>query len=388
VPNMHPSCCDGRGRCAVKRLILIVVLAVGFMLAGCDSPESQGDHQGDRTGNERGAEKAAEAERTDTSAGDEKQTAPSEQTQPPSRAGTRYSSGPSPDEVLSSQYEHINAGRYRAAYDLFDEESQQTISEEQYKAYFASKAPYEITAYSFSSVRTQGDSASVVADLAVTSSDGYDEYGVTQALVREDGSWRVIMRGEQVESFSGAGSSTASVSASASAPSRRFRDDQDASTVMVSRVVDGDTIEISPAVEGPDGEGLDEVRLIGVDTPETVDSEEGVEPMGPEASAFATEELAGRGVDLEFDEEMEDRYGRLLAYVWLRPGGEMFNEVLLEEGYAQAYPHEPNTKYESRFASAQEEARSANLGIWGLTHAEQCELANRGNGIGEGTPGC
>ena len=167
------------------------------------------------------------------------------------------------------------------------------------------------------------------------------------------------MRGEQVESFSEAGSST----------------------VMVSRVVDGDTIEISPAVEG-----IDEVRLIGVDTPETTDPEEGVEPMGPEASAFATEELDGRGVDLEFDEEMEDQYGRLLAYVHV--GGEMFNEVLLEEGYAQAYPYEPNTRYEGRFASAQEEARSANLGIWGLTHAEQCELANRGNGIGEGTPGC
>ena len=149
------------------------------MLAACDTPDSQGSHQGDRAGNERGAEKAAESERPDTSASAKKQTEPSEQAQPPSRAGTRHSSGSSPDEVLSSQYEHINAGRYRAAYDLFDEASQQTISEEQYKAYFASKAPYEITAYSFSSVRTQGDSASVVADLAVTSSDGYDEYQVT-----------------------------------------------------------------------------------------------------------------------------------------------------------------------------------------------------------------
>jgi hypothetical protein len=66
----------------------------------------------------------------------------------------------------------------------------------------------------------------------------------------------------------------------------------------------------------------------------------------------------------------------------------MFNEVLLEEGYAQAYPYEPNTAYEARFADAQDEARMASLGIWGLSHAEQCELANRGNGIGEGTPGC
>jgi micrococcal nuclease len=228
----------------------------------------------------------------------------------------------------------------------------------------------------------------MVANLAVTSSDGYDEYSVTQGLVREDGSWRVVMRGEQIASFSEAGSSTASASAgaSASAPSGSFREDQDASTVVVSRVVDGDTVEISPAVEGPGGESLDEVRLIGVDTPETKDPEEGVEPMGPEASAFATEELSGQGVDLEFDEEMEDQYGRLLAYVYV--GGEMSNEVLLEEGYAQAYPYEPNTEHETRFAAAQDEARAAGLGIWGLSHAEQCELADRGNGIGEGTPGC
>ena len=66
----------------------------------------------------------------------------------------------------------------------------------------------------------------------------------------------------------------------------------------------------------------------------------------------------------------------------------MFNEVLVDEGYAQAYPYEPNTKYEDRFAVAQEEARAAGVGIWGLPLAQQCRLADRGNGIGEGTPGC
>jgi micrococcal nuclease len=84
--------------------------------------------------------------------------------------------------------------------------------------------------------------------------------------------------------------------------------------------------------------------------------------------------------------EQEDQYGRLLAYVYL--DGEMFNEVLVEEGYAQAYPYEPNTRYEGRFAAAQREARAAGLGIWDLTLAKQCQLADRGNGIGEGTPGC
>jgi micrococcal nuclease len=146
-------------------------------------------------------------------------------------------------------------------------------------------------------------------------------------------------------------------------------------------VVDGDTIEISPAVDGNE-----EVRLIGMDTPETKDPSEGIEPLSPEASAFATDEVTGQSVGLEFDVEREDQYDRLLAYVYL--DGEMFNEVLVEEGLAQAYPYEPNTRYEERFAAAQEEARAANLGIWGLTFAQQCQLADRGNGIGEGSPGC
>jgi micrococcal nuclease len=151
--------------------------------------------------------------------------------------------------------------------------------------------------------------------------------------------------------------------------------------VTVSRVVDGDTIEVSPAVDGNE-----EVRLIGMDTPETKDPSEEVEPLGPEASAFATDALTGQSVGLEFDVEREDQYGRLLAYVYV--ADEMFNEALVEEGYAQAYPYEPNTSYEGRFAAAQEEARAAGLGIWGLTLAQQCLLADRGNGIGEGTPGC
>jgi hypothetical protein len=55
-------------------------------------------------------------------------------------------------------------------------------------------------------------------------------------------------------------------------------------------------------------------------------------------------------IGLEFDVERVDLYDRLLAYVY--GGGEMFNELLLEEGYAQAYPYEPNTRYEGRFADA------------------------------------
>ena len=152
-------------------------------------------------------------------------------------------------------------------------------------------------------------------------------------------------------------------------------------TVTVSNAIDGDTIKVSPAVNG-----LNDVRLIGVDTPETVDPAEGVEPYGPQASEFTTRELSLRKVRLEFDEERMDQYGRPLAYVYA--GGSMFNEELVRKGYAQAYPYAPNTAHAAQFAAAQRGARAAGLGIWGLSTAQQCELADRGNGIGEGSPGC
>ena len=126
--------------------------------------------------------------------------------------------------------------------------------------------------------------------------------------------------------------------------------------VTVNRVVDGDTIEISRAIYG-----VQDVRLIGMDTPETVEPGEEVEPYGPQASAFATRELTGKKVSLEFDKERIDQYDRLLAYVYT--GGSMFNEELVERGYAQAHPYPPNTTYEARFAVAQDRAKAARLNV-------------------------
>jgi len=145
--------------------------------------------------------------------------------------------------------------------------------------------------------------------------------------------------------------------------------------VMVSRVVDGDTIEISPAVGGISG-----VRLIGVDTPETYG---GTEPYAEKASAFTTQGLEGRQVALEFDVERIDPYERVLAYVWL-PDGKMFNEVLVRGGYAQVATFPPNVKYVERFLAAQREARAEGAGLWGLPDNKLCQLADRGNGIGGG----
>jgi micrococcal nuclease len=153
--------------------------------------------------------------------------------------------------------------------------------------------------------------------------------------------------------------------------------DHDA-TVTVTRVVDGDTIDISPSVEG-----RSRVRLIGMDTPEV---HFGTQPYGPEASAFAKRKIEGEEVGLELDVQKIHPYGRLLAYVYL-PNGEMFNEVLVEEGYAQVATFPPNVKYVDRFLEAQREAREANRGLWGLSAEQLCQQTDRDNGIGGGCSG-
>jgi len=141
--------------------------------------------------------------------------------------------------------------------------------------------------------------------------------------------------------------------------------DNDTQQVSVTRVVDGDTIEVSPEVEG-----TSDVRLIGVDTPEVFGEEE---PCGPEASDFTKEQLEGQDVTLEFDEDRVDPYGRALAYVWLPDlDGELFNETLVRRGLARVLTVEPNVKYEDRFLAAETEAKDQSLGVWAT---EPCTTA-------------
>src|SRR5829696_633537 len=102
-------------------------------------------------------------------------------------------------------------------------------------------------------------------------------------------------------------------------------------TVTVERIVDGDTIRIDPAVDG-----IDEVRLIGIDTPETKDPDCDVQPYGPEAVTFTRDQLQGEEVDLEFDEDRENSYDPLLAYVYR--DNNIFNKTLLEEVHAKVSP--------------------------------------------------
>jgi micrococcal nuclease len=113
----------------------------------------------------------------------------------------------------------------------------------------------------------------------------------------------------------------------------------------------------------------------------------GIEPYGRQASSYTSAQLEGEEVELEFDAERKDQYDRLLAYVY-PVGEEMFNEDLLQGGYAQVYTVPPNDKYRDEFGAAQEDARAQELGIWGLSRSQQCKLADRDNGIGEGTPEC
>jgi micrococcal nuclease len=124
----------------------------------------------------------------------------------------------------------------------------------------------------------------------------------------------------------------------------------------VVRVIDGDTVEVS--ISGV----TDTVRLIGIDTPETVAPGEPVACFGPEASAFATSRLDGGAISLEFDVEPRDRYDRLLAYVWM--GDELVNETLVSKGYAVVTTYPPNVRYVKRFVAAQREARRAGRGLW------------------------
>lgn len=125
----------------------------------------------------------------------------------------------------------------------------------------------------------------------------------------------------------------------------------------VTRVIDGDTIEVEL-----DGR-RERVRYIGIDTPETDDARAAVRRLAVRATEANEALIGGREVRLEFDVERRDRYGRLLAYVWV--GDTLVNERLLREGHAQLYTHPPNVRYAERFLSAQRAARAEGRGLCG-----------------------
>jgi micrococcal nuclease len=127
-------------------------------------------------------------------------------------------------------------------------------------------------------------------------------------------------------------------------------------TVPVTKVTDGDTIHVT--YRGQD----ERVRLIGVDTPEVSWYGGTAECLGEEAGRYTRGRLATRTVRLEFDVERRDRFGRLLAYVFI--GDELFNATLVRLGYATADPVPPDTARARDFAEAQRQARASSRGLW------------------------
>jgi micrococcal nuclease len=128
----------------------------------------------------------------------------------------------------------------------------------------------------------------------------------------------------------------------------------------VDRVVDGDTVDV--VIDGR----VERVRLIGINTPETVHPSKPVECFGVEASNKAKNTLSGEKVFLEFDDTQGrlDKYGRFLAYVFLEDGTN-FNLSMINDGYAYEYTYDLSYKYQSEFKAAEAFARENSKGLWG-----------------------
>lgn len=134
----------------------------------------------------------------------------------------------------------------------------------------------------------------------------------------------------------------------------------DGQTFVVARSIDGDTFAIA-AADG--GSATTTVRFWGVDTPETKDPRRPEEWFGAEAAAFTQRLTDGQPVRLQLVAGKErDRYGRLLAYVYL-PDDRLLNELLVEEGYAYADPRYDHP-LQTRFQAAMSEARRQRRGLW------------------------
>ncbi|MEX2340807.1 MAG: thermonuclease family protein [Candidatus Paceibacterota bacterium] len=170
---------------------------------------------------------------------------------------------------------------------------------------------------------------------------------------------------EEIEVESAIEPSSSTIKSSSQTPVTKTKEEVDDEGVIervlysVVRVIDGDTIVINK-------DGVSEsVRLIGIDTPETVHSSKPVQCFGMEASKKTKEWLEGKSVELIIDEgEGErDKYRRLLGYVY-REDGMFINLELIKQGYAYEYTYQQPYKYQKEFKAAQAEASSAKRGLW------------------------
>lgn len=127
----------------------------------------------------------------------------------------------------------------------------------------------------------------------------------------------------------------------------------------VTRVIDGDTIQLDHG---------ERVRLIGVDTPETKHPQKSVEYFGREATQFTKRMVAGKPVRLEYDWQRTDKYSRTLAYVFLEDGT-LLNAEIIKRGFGHAYTRFP-FKYLDEFRGLEREARENERGLWGSPEAK------------------
>jgi micrococcal nuclease len=135
--------------------------------------------------------------------------------------------------------------------------------------------------------------------------------------------------------------------------------------------VDGNTVKVIYHRRG------ESIRLIGIDTPESRPNKKAVKDaqrtksdietitsQGREATGFVRALVKpGIFLEIEFDVRMRDKYGRLLAYLYL-PSGKMLNEEIVKAGYAQLMTIPPNVKYQERFLKEYREARETHWGLW------------------------
>jgi len=138
----------------------------------------------------------------------------------------------------------------------------------------------------------------------------------------------------------------------------------DAQRAEVVSVADGETVDVRAVGAGPLPEETTTVRLLEVDTPETVHPDQPVECYGPQASRFTKTRLAGKRVWLQTDAELRGRYNRALRYLWL-DAETHFNVTLVERGYATASLYEPNDRHWDQVSAAEADARDAGRGLWG-----------------------
>jgi len=138
---------------------------------------------------------------------------------------------------------------------------------------------------------------------------------------------------------------------------------------LVTHVIDGDTAVLA---------GGAKVRFLGIDAPEMEKDGRPADFLAHQSKAYVARLIEGKTVRLEYDRERYDRYGRLLAYLFL-PDGVLVNAAVVRQGLARVYVHPPNERHQEALLAAQREAMAAGRGLWQQPAGRQDEAYYLGN---------